>query len=578
MDINSILKGMTAIGQAQGEAAANTRTSYEAGTDQLIALQGTAESQARQIAATTEQTGMDAAATNYMVNKGRENNAAVAGMNPDDQNNLYIQSLARITEARAIQDATRAEYNKLNSIGLLDNPIGYIMAQLQLPQVAQQHNEALNQEQIAATRTQETIKLINAKDTLIAANTSDSLRKVEEQKAKQAGLQAQMQLTKLQMDNISTVGQRAIQSLQLQSASFQAAKDVLAVQMDAQKFKLQQESVALQRQQMYEMRQEQLKRKKMESEAEAEAMQRWAAASAMLGYATPPNPKNLTPEQRAIIEKTGATLQLGANPLEAIENIRKAGNPQAMMQTNAGLGEMVQGSSDAIKQAADQVRTSEKLRTFKPGEAEKEGAARWQADVYASASSDAASNPMNSPKWDTTFNPYKPKYLAVLDATKAGAIPALKGNSALAIIEAMPKDPMQGNITGKQLDTVFQTMAERVAKGTLGADQAAKDIATLHKVSATMNREQFGYDTLGLPPQAGAFAVIPPMAAFADPVKVDLMNEAAVKTALMKMASQRSAVGNFGSVLQPLVPQRMGGALDFFGIAGQALTAPKPKQ
>lgn len=541
MDINSILRNMTAVGQAQGAAAAAAQGTYDAGTEQLMALQGTAESQARQIAANTEQTGMDAAQVNYMVNKGRENNAAVAGMNQDDQNNLYIQSLAKITEARAAQDVARAEYNRLNSIGLLDNPIGYIMAQLQLPQVAKQHNAALDQEMIASSRTQETIKLINAKNTLAAANTADALRKVEEQKAKAAGLQAQLQLSKLQMDNISTTGQRAIQSLQLQGAGFQASKDILAVQMDAQKFKLQQESVALQRQQAYEMRQEQLKRKKMETDAEAEAMQRWAAASAMLGYATPPNPKNLTPEQRAIIEKTGATLQLGANPLEAIENIRKAGNPQTMMQTNAGLGEMIQGSSVAIKQAADQLRIADKLRTFKPGEAEKEGASRWQADVYASASSYAASNPMNSPKWDTTFNPYKPKYLAVLDATKAGAIPALKGNSALAIIEALPKDPTQGNITGKQLDTVFQTVAQRVANGTLGADQAARDIAMLHKVSATMNREQFGYDTLGLPPQAGAFATIPPISSLGDPVKVDLMNEAAVKTALMKMASQRTA-------------------------------------
>lgn len=578
MDINSILRGMTTNAQAQTQAASSASATYQQGTDALIELQGTAEAQAKQIAVSTEQTGMDAAAVNYTVNRGREMNAAVAGMNPDDQNNLYVQSLAQITAARAEQDTARAEYNKLNSVGLLDNPVGYIMAQLQLPTVAARHNEALAKETIASTRAQDTIKLINAKDTLIAANTSSTLRAVEEQKAKQAGLQAQMQLTKLQMDNISTVGQRAVQALSIQAIGYQAGKDILSVQMDAEKFKLQQEAVAMQREQQFMLRQELLKKKGEEAQAKVEHDQAWAAASALLGYVTPPSPKNLTVEQRAIMEKAGATLQLGPNPYEAIENIRKAGNPQVMMQTNGGLGEMVQGSSVAIRQAADQLRRTDKLRTFKPGEAEKEGAGKWQASAYGSASSYEATDPMNAPLWDSQFNPYKPKYLALADAAKAGSIPALKGNSAVAVIEALPKDPTQGNLTGKQLETVFQTLAQRVASGTLGAEQAAKDIATLHKIGASMNREQLGYELLGLPPQAGAFAVIPGTASFSDPVKVDLMNESSVKTALMKMVSQRSAAGNFGAALQPLVPQRMGGAFDFFGIAGQALTASGQKK
>lgn len=575
MDINAILKQMTGNADVMQTAAESTADYYRADTDKIVALQGTAESQARQLAANTEQAGMDAAAANYMVNKGREANAAAAGMNPDDQNNLYIQSLAQITEARAAQDVSRAEYNKLNSVGFLDSPVGYIMAQLQLPQVAEKHNQALAAEQIANSRAQETIKLINAKDTLIAANTADTLRKVDEQKAKQAGLQAQMQLTKLQIENISVVGQRAIQALQTQAIGYQASKDILTTQMDAEKFKLQQESLAIQREQQNMLRQEQLKRKGDEAAAKAEQQQQWAAASALLGYATPPNPKNLTPEQRAIIEKTGATLLLGNNPYEAIENMRKAGNAQVILQTNGGLGEMVQGTSVAIKQAADQLRKTDKLRTFKPGEAEKEGTAKWQADTYASASSYEATNPMNSPTWDTTFNPYKPKYLALADAAKAGTIPALKNNAAVAIIDTLPKDPTQGNLTGKQLETVFQTISQRVANGTLAVDQAAKDIATLHKVGAGMNREQLGYELLGLPPQTGAFAVIPGTAAFSDPVKVDLMNEASVKTALMKMVSQRSSIANIGTSLQPLIPQRMGGAFDILQLAGQAATQPK---
>lgn len=571
MDINSIVASLTANAGQQAKAAASAQTAYNAGTDYLISLQGTAESQAKEIAANAEQTGMDAAAVNYMVNAGREKNAAVAGMNPDDQNNLYIQSLAKITEARTARDTSRAEYDKLNSVSLLDNPIGYVMAQLQLPQVAEKHNRALAAEATARGDMRNTIADINAKDTLIAANTADTLLKVDVQKAKQAGLAAQLQLSKLQMDNVSTIGLRTVQALQIGTVQFQAAKDALSVQMDAEKFKLQQESVEMQRQQMYEIRQEQLKKKGLEAEAAAEREQLELAASALLGYQGKINAKNLGVKEKAMYEKVVQTLQLGNDPFAALQTIQALGNRQVMAQTNGGLGEMVQGTSVAIRQAADAYKKipENKLRTLKPGEAETEGAKAWQADSYGSASSFEASYPVNNPRWDAQFNPYKPKYLAVLDATKAGAIPALKDNAAVAIIESIPRDPTVGNLTGKQLETVVQTMAQRVANGTLGLDKAAQDWVALNKIGATMNREQLGYDIMGLPPQQRLILNVPGLAAFSDPQKLDAMDLASTKSAISKLARQSSTVKNFGEAAQWLAPQRMGGAFDLLNIAVQ---------
>lgn len=571
MDINKIVASLTGAANQQAQAAAQAQDAYNAGTAQIIELQGTAESQAAQLAATTESAGMDAAAVNYAVNSGRERNAAVAGMNPDDQNNLYVQSLAKITESRAARDVARAEYDKLNSVGLLDNPIGYIMAQLQLPQVAERHNQALQAEATARGDMRTTIADINAKDTLIAANTADTLRKVEEQKAKQAGLQAQLQLSKLQMDNISTVGQRTIQALQIGTVGFQASRDALNVQMDAEKFKLQQESLALQRQQAYELRQSQLKQKKMEAEAEAEEQERYKAAAAMLGYSTPPNLKMLDQKARAQFVKVANSLQLGNDPYESLLTIQAIGNRQVMAQTNGGLGEMVQGTSVAIRQAADAYskQPANKLRTLKAGEAEAEGAKQWQADAYGSASSYGASFPINNPRWDTQFNPYKPKYLAVVDAAKSGAVPALKGNVAVELIDALPKDPTTGNLTGKQLETVVQTLAQRVANGTLGVDKAAQDLVALNRVGATMNREQLGYEVMGLPPQQRLIMQVPGLATFSDPQKLDAMDLASTKKALAAMARQSSVARNFGEVLQPFVPQRMTPGFEMLGVAGQ---------
>jgi hypothetical protein len=555
MDINQILAGLTANSQQQAAAATKAQAGYDAMTGQIVELQGTAESQARQLAGMAEQTGMDAAAVNYAVNRGREQNAAVAGMNPDDQNNLYVQSLAKITESRAARDAARGQYDKLNSVSFLDNPLGYIVAQLQLPQVAEQHNRALVSEATARGDMRTTIADINAKDTLIAANTADTLRKVEEQKAKAAGLQAQMQLSKLQMDNISTVGQRTIQSLQIGTVGFQASKDMLNTQMEGEKFKLQQESVRLQRQQAYEIRQERLKKQGAEAEALAEEQQRLQAAAAMLGYSAVPNLKLLGQRERTEFVKVASSLQLGSDVYDSLQTIQAIGNQQVMAQTNGGLGKMVQGTSDAIRQAAGAyTRTPEgRNAKLKPGDAERLGAQQWQTDTYGSSSSFGANFPINNPRWDTQFNPYKPSYMALVDAAKGGTIPALKGNAAIEVISNLQIDPQLGNLTGKQLETVVQTLAQRVANGTLGADKAAQDWVTLNREGATMNRQQLGYEVMGMPTQQRLIMNVPGLAAFSDPQKLDGMDLASTKLALTKMAAQSSSAKNFGQIVSPLL-------------------------
>jgi hypothetical protein len=569
MNINQIVAGLTANANQQAASAAAAQQGYNLGTEQILALQSTTEAQGRQLAQSAEQTGMDMAAINYAINSGREKNAAIAGMDSQDQNNLYVQSIAQITEARAARDAARAEYDKLNSIGFLDNPIGYIFAQLQLPQVATRHNAALNKEATARSDFRNTVADITAKDSQIAANTASALRSVEEQKAKAAGIQAQMQLSKLQMDNISTIGQRTIQALQIGTVGFQAAKDALNVQMDAEKFKLQQESVAMQRAQVYEAQQEKLKQKGMEAEAAAERDQRELAASALLGYQGKINTKNLGVKERAQYEKIVQTLQLGNNPYEALQLIQTLGNKQVMLATNGGLSSMVNGTSDAIRKEAAEYTRANKLKTVKPGEAETAGADKWQAEVSNSGSSMAATYPVTASHWDSRFNPYKPMYLAVVDAAKAGAIPALKDNSAIAIIDAIPRDPSAGNLTGKQLETVVQTMAQRIANGTLGVDKAAQDLVALNKVGATMNREQLGYELMGLPPQQRLIMSVPGLAAFSDSQQLDGMDLASTKLALAKMAVQSNAAKNFGQAAQWLVPQRMGGGADVLAIGAQ---------
>jgi hypothetical protein len=275
----------------------------------------------------------------------------------------------------------------------------------------------------------------------------------------------------------------------------------------------------------------------------------------MLGYSAVPNLKLLGQRERTEFVKVASSLQLGSDVYDSLQTIQAIGNQQVMAQTNGGLGKMVQGTSDAIRQAAGAyTRTPEgRNAKLKPGDAERLGAQQWQTDTYGSSSSFGANFPINNPRWDTQFNPYKPSYMALVDAAKGGTIPALKGNAAIEVISNLQIDPQLGNLTGKQLETVVQTLAQRVANGTLGADKAAQDWVTLNREGATMNRQQLGYEVMGMPTQQRLIMNVPGLAAFSDPQKLDGMDLASTKLALTKMAAQSSSAKNFGQIVSPLL-------------------------
>jgi hypothetical protein len=76
---------------------------------------------------------------------------------------------------------------------------------------------------------------------------------------------------------------------------------------------------------------------------------------------------------------------------------------------------------------------------------------------------------------------------------------------------------------------------------------------TLNRVGATLNREQLGYEVMGMPAQQRLIMNVPGLAAFSDPQKLDGMDLASTKLALTKMAAQSSSAKNFGQIVSPLL-------------------------
>lgn len=578
MDINSILAGITGGAQQQVQQNAATAASYEADTARIQNLLTLNEQEAAAVATKAAETAAAEAQLTYKTNKAKEANAAIAGMNPDDLNNQYVRSLAEYDAAEEERRRHEAKYNKLSTVSLLDNPLGYLMAQLQLPNVAAQHNAALRTANAAEANIQTRVDLIKAKDSIIAANTADQALQINLDKAANAKQVADIQLRQAQVDNISKVGARAMESYRLTQDVYRIQRETLQTEMSVRQWQATQEAASEARKERAEAAKLRLEAANAKQEEIDQLNSRLAAASATLGYKDPftlTTVKLLPKAKQDLLLQAALSGDFGSNLQESVATLKAVGNPAVISTTNAGMGKFMSRIENGMRVYADEATrqaaaTGQKL---KAGQAEKDGADHYQTDLINSAQSFASKTALNSKRWDDggTFNPYKPEYLALMQATASGQIPALKDNQALQALDKMRSQlaPNATNFRGEDMERMVQVMAQQVADKKIGLDKASQDIAQLHQVAAEFNSQLYNYTQFGLPKQTSAIATVPGLAAFSDPQKLDMMNPASVKSALAKMASQSSAVSNMGMTASQFVPQRAGGMFDLLMTAGQ---------
>lgn len=577
MDLNSILAAFTGASQQRMGQATALQQSHDADTQRITNLLTLNEQEAGAVVQGASQVAAQQAQLDYTIGKAREANAAIAGMNPDDLNNQYVRSLAEYdtSEQQRVQleQARSAEMRRVEQLAganLLENPLGYIAAQLQLPGVAARHNSILNQEVEATERRDAAARnvlarteLIRAKDSIIAANTADTLLTINTAKAKVADQQAQIALRAAQADNISKLGARAMDSYRLAGETFQIQSDLLNKQMSVQQWAENREAQRAARQQAYEASQARLQDKKDKDEEDAVINERLKAASAALGYEVPFTLRSmriLPREQQELLYKTALDGKLGGDIVESLSIVEQVGRKDAISATNPGMGKLISRTSAALRTYTDrELRTAQVAgQKISQKEAVQLAGEAYSSEITHSAHSFASKSSLNSKRWndDGVFNPYKPEYLALVNGAEGGMIPQLQGNKLIPIIKTLQKDlaPSASNIRGQDMERMVQVLATQVSSGAVGLDDATRDLTALHRIAAAKNLELYNYTQFGVAQQTSAIVTVPAITAFGEPYQIDLMNPTNVKLNLARMAREQR-MGTIGGIVDMLGQQ-----------------------
>lgn len=551
MDINQLLSSLTgalgtsesAIKAEQPRAAATTAATEQSAADmnayvQTAITQGTLASQQ---AAEVERVKMAAGETAQ----------TIAGLNPDDLNNLYVRSMAQLTTTRAEREAVLGEYRNLTETSFLDNPVGYIFNQLALPQVVQKHNNLAVQQDAIASDLATVTTLMYQNKTQVTANVADATKEAKLTEARANEASAQAKAEQVRMDNFGKVSTARMNELALTDKLVQNASTRYSAGMNMAQFNAMQQERKDAREER-KLRMDAAAKDKEIKDAQDKALGiGLARVSGALGYPVPVTVAdfNKMPASKAKQALYNAAIEgtFGDDLAQSISFV-KSGNGPKMQQSDPAFVSGVRAIDTAVGSYQAAVAGKIENAKMKPEDARNEGAAIYTRDVVAAAHDPKATAPLNDPKWDTTFNPYRSQDATLVALVKSGQMPALANNSFVKIMDtvAATMPPGTPEFRGEDRTNAIKALAELVSSRKITVQQAAADLVGYTKAAAAYNQSTMKLASLNMPVQTNAFVKIPGYS-FTSQAKVgDTMNIASAENLLTSLATDRTA-GKFAA-------------------------------
>jgi len=543
MNIDAILQGMIGntgqrIGQIQSQVG-----DMQADTAAMRGLMTQNMAEGQQLAQQVGQIAAQEAEVSYRIQKAQERAAATVGLNEDDLNNQLVQSMAEYNSAQEAKKQQLQRYQEIQSVGLLDNPVGYILGQLELPQVVSTHN-ALNAKAAAAADNISTRQqLLQQHKSAMVVNTAEAVKDINLQKAEAGVAQAQLALREAEINNISKLSGRKLQEFQHANSIFAIQDAAFAKQLQVAQFQMNLEDRQAAREERQALAKAKLKDKEAQDAAVAEFDTQSQRISQFLGLQAPINyamwQKMANPKQKQAWFEAVTTGEMGSNLLQSLQFVNSQGNSAALRQNNPGVAAATQGFMTAIDSVAGPLaRRPENLKK-RPEELAAEAANIYTNTVVGAAGRADSGNSLFSSQWDNLFNPYKAEYKVLLDEVTAGKIPALQNNIVVKTLSnlAPALDPTASNLSADSQNKLMLTIAEQVRRREIGLDEAAQQVSQFYTIAALKNKDLYQYDLLGLPPQTRYMATFGTTGMFGSTVTADLMNTMSAKKALATLAT-----------------------------------------
>lgn len=478
----------------------------------------------------------------FKIDSAKERAAATIGLNEDDVNNQLVQSMAAYNSAQEAKKQTLQRYQEIQNTGLLQDPIGYILGRLELPQVVNTHNALNAQASAAADNISTRQQLLQQHKSAMVVNTAEVARDLNMKKAELGVQQAMMQLREAEIGNISKIAGRKLQEFQHSNSIFALQDAALAKQMQVAQFQMSLEERKEARAARVEAAKE-----KASAKAEQDAFVSQFDASAQrvsqfLGMEVPMSFtlwKNMPDSKRKQSWfETVTSGSLGEGLLDSLQFVNTQGNMAAFSQNNPGAAKAVSEISQAIEQvAAPLARRPENLKK-KPEELVNEATNQYTNAITSSANDPQSPNSLMAAQWDKVFNPYKAQYKVLVDEAQAGTLPNLRNNIVVKTLTNLEGalDPQQPNLSADSEQKMLAVVAESIKKREIGLDAAAQQVSEFYTTAALKNRDLYQYDLFGLPPQTRYMAKFGTTGMFGKVVTADLMSTMSVKKALAELA------------------------------------------
>jgi hypothetical protein len=546
LDLQALLGQMT---QSSAERKANIEGQIQASN---AAIEQDAQRQAglievgRGIAADSAKVAAQAAEIEFARTLVGENAQRVVNLDPDNVNNALAQSLATYTAAEDARKAERAKYDQLNSVDFFQNPIGHIFAQLQLPQVARQHNAAADARDSAQADLLNRTQMLQAHKSSVSANVSQSIKDVKLAEAQIQQRAAELQLKEAEAENAGKLAARKLQLFQLTDKLFDVDSDLISKKLQIGQYMMSLQERQEARAERAAAARERAARAADDAEVDAALNMQLARVSRAMGLTTPmtlTSLRRMPDKKRAQAWLDAAyTGQFGGSLAESIGFIEAQGNPTALAQSNPGLSYASQALGTGLQSYLTIVDRQAKAtgETIKPADAIAKAEELYQDVMVSGASRPGTGNSLTSSRWDSVFTPYRAQHRVMVELANSGdpEVGRLKDNLMTkqlgAALQAAP-DKTSAYLPSDMERAAIMSVADLVRQKKVSPELAAQQIADFYQTSAMKNIDTFNYTLMGLPAQTRYMALLQPAGVFRQPIEVDLMSETAVKNALMKM-------------------------------------------
>ena len=538
LDLNALLGQLTNSAAQRQQNVVSQLETMNADTAAMQEMMTVNTQEATQVAQTSADLAARTAAVEYVRNKTMENAQAVLGLNPDDVNNQLATSMAEYNAAETQRKASKQQFDKLSQISLLDNPLGWLAAQLQLPQVAAQNNAAVDARDAAAANITTRQQLLTAHRSAVTANTAAQVQQIKLDTAQNDLAAARIKIREAEIQNSSTIAGRKLQAYQLSDKLFDIESDLINKQLAVGQYMMSLEERREARAERAAQAAERLAALKDKNEAAALQDAGLLRVSQVLGLKIPVTTATLkyqkNPEAWIKAAHTGT---LGADLIESVKFITADGNFNALRVSNPGLATAAQSMLSGIDSyeslARKELQTANMGKTPNNKEVIAKAQEMYMDEVHNSAAKPGSAQSLLSSRFDGSdrggvFNPYKAQHKVIVDEASSSSTHPLRTNKYLEIITQAANSPQNknfSNISGEEEKRALTAMSELVKTGKIPASKAAEDIASYYRYSMAKNLNLYQYSLFNIEPQARYFATISGVGAvdLADPMQVKKM-------------------------------------------------------